>query len=112
MEMDCLLHAINGTEDHVHMLIQLDPKVPVADFFKSIKGSSSHYLNKQAVCSEKFQWSTGYAAFSVSRSVVPRVHKYIRRQKEHHAHKTYKQELIELELAATLTKSEKEDNTQ
>ncbi|MFZ1573608.1 MAG: transposase, partial [Candidatus Kapaibacterium sp.] len=38
---------------------------------------------------------TGYAAYSVSESVVEKVYEYIKNQKQHHAKKTFQQEYDE-----------------
>ena len=40
-DLDCKVRAINGTEDHIHLLFQLSPKFSVGDIFKNIKGESS-----------------------------------------------------------------------
>jgi putative transposase len=41
---------------------------------------------------EKFSWQTGYAAYSVSESVLERVYHYIKNQKQHRLKKTFQQE--------------------
>jgi putative transposase len=43
-----------------------------------------------------FGWQDGYAAFSVSHSVMPRVIDYTRGQQEHHRRITFEEELTEL----------------
>jgi len=42
-----------------------------------------------------FQWQTGYGCFSVSKSSVPAVKRYIDNQKEHHRKQTFKDEFIQ-----------------
>lgn len=81
--------------DHVHCLFLLSPKKSIADVIKQIKGSSSHFINQSHLVPEKFAWQTGYAAYSVSESVVERVFQYIQKQKQHHAEKTFQQEYDE-----------------
>jgi hypothetical protein len=49
-----------------------------------VKGSCSHEINKQNITKEKFSWQTGYAAYSVSESVLEKVFQYIKNQKQHH----------------------------
>ena len=39
-----------------------------------------------------FQWQNGYAAFSVSQSILDRVIKYIENQAEHHRKRSFAQE--------------------
>ena len=43
-----------------------------------------------------FAWQTGYGAFSVSRSNVSAVAKYIEEQESHHRKRTFQEEFVEL----------------
>ena len=95
-EQGCLVSIINGMPDHVHCLFLLSPQKSIAEVIKQIKGSSSHYINQNNLIVDKFSWQTGYAAYSVSESVVDKVHNYIHNQKQHHAKKTFQQEYDEL----------------
>ena len=94
-ELGCPARIINGMPDHIHCLFLLNPQKSVADVIKQIKGSSSHYINDHNIIPDKFSWQTGYAAYSVSESVVEKVFQYIKTQKEHHQKKTYQQEYEE-----------------
>lgn len=78
--------------DHIHCLFLLNPQKSNAGIIKQIKGSSSHFINQNNLISEKFAWQTGYAAYSVSESVVEKVFQYIKNQKHHHIQKTFQQE--------------------
>jgi REP element-mobilizing transposase RayT len=91
-EQGCPVRIVNGMPDHIHCLFLLSPKKSVAEVIKQIKGSSSHYINHNDLISEKFAWQTGYAAYSVSESVVEKVFLYIKNQKQHHQKKTFTQE--------------------
>jgi putative transposase len=93
----CMVYALNGCVDHVHVLIKLNPNKALADVVKQVKGSSSHYVNQQSIIKQRFLWQTGYAAFSTSRSILKAVTRYIQNQKEHHIHKTYLMEYHEFE---------------
>jgi putative transposase len=95
-DLNCILHTINGIDDHIHVLFALNPSVSVSDVFKSIKGSSSHFVNQEDIIARKFAWQTGYAAFSVSPSQFQKAFKYIENQKQHHKTKTFNQELAAL----------------
>jgi len=91
-EQGCPVRIINGMPDHIHCLFLLSPQKSIADAIKQIKGSSSHYINQNNLIVEKFAWQTGYAAYSVSQSVVDKVYHYINNQKKHHQKKTFAQE--------------------
>ncbi|HQV67587.1 MAG TPA: IS200/IS605 family transposase, partial [Saprospiraceae bacterium] len=94
-EQGCPVSIINGMPDHLHCLFLLSPQKSIAEVIKQIKGSSSHYINQNNLIVDKFSWQTGYAAYSVSESVVDKVHNYIHNQKQHHAKKTFQQEYDE-----------------
>jgi REP element-mobilizing transposase RayT len=91
----CPVRIINGMPDHVHCLFLLNPQNSTAGVIKQIKGSSSHFINQNNLIPEKFAWQTGYAAYSVSESVVEKVYQYIKNQKQHHQKKTFQKEFDE-----------------
>src|SRR5579862_4983871 len=94
-EMDCPVRIINGMPEHVHLLFLQNPKLPITDIIKQVKGSSSFWINEQNLLNEKFGWQTGYAAFSVSESQLEKVYQYILNQKQHHRRKSFAQEYQE-----------------
>ncbi|GAB5465610.1 MAG: IS200/IS605 family transposase [Candidatus Kapaibacteriales bacterium] len=94
-EQGCIVRIINGMPDHIHCLFLLSPQKSIADVIKQTKGSSSHFINQNNLITQKFAWQTGYAAYSVSESVVEKVFKYIINQKTHHKIKTFQQEYEE-----------------
>ena len=91
-ELGCPLRIINGMPDHIHCLFLLNPQKSITEVIKQIKGSSSYFINHNNLTDEKFSWQTGYAAYSVSESVVEKVHQYIKNQKAHHQKNTFQQE--------------------
>jgi putative transposase len=94
-EQGCPVRIINGMPDHIHCLFLLSPQRSIAEVIKQIKGGSSHFINQNNLITEKFAWQTGYAAYSVSESVVDKVFQYIKNQKQHHTKKTFQQEYAE-----------------
>jgi REP element-mobilizing transposase RayT len=92
IDLGCPVRIINGMPDHVHCLFLLNPQKSIADVIKQVKGSTSHFINEQNLLSYKFAWQTGYAAYSVSESILERVFEYIQNQKEHHSKKSFQQE--------------------
>jgi REP element-mobilizing transposase RayT len=90
------LIEIGGMPDHVHLLARLRASVSLSEMIRLIKGRSSHWMNERPEVVNRFGWQNGYGAFSVSESQVPTVRRYIRTQEEHHAHRTYRDEIIAL----------------
>ncbi len=81
----CTPLAIGGMPDHVHLLASLHPTVSVAGLAKDVKGASAHFVQKVLRPDIFFQWQSGYGAFTVSRSDLTAVQRYIAEQKAHHA---------------------------
>jgi len=84
--------AIGGIEDHIHLFICLKATMPVPEFVRKIKGSSSWWINKHQCTPSRFEWQRGYAAFSHSFSHRPKIIHYIKNQKKKHANISYEQE--------------------
>ena len=85
--------AIGGAADHIHLLIQLPQSLPLAKAILTIKSNSSRWADAQK---HKFAWQEGYAAFSVSASLVPTVARYIQNQEAHHKKMPFDAEFIAL----------------
>jgi len=85
---------INGMTDHVHMLILLPPNVSLSDVVKFIKANSSRWMKQRFA--KPFSWQKGFGAFSVSRSAVPAVSRYIREQETHHSKMDLRTEYLAL----------------
>ena len=94
--LGCVPLAINGTNDHVHLLFILSKTVTLAKVFEEVKGTSSQWIKTKPGVPKTFAWQGGYGAFSVSESMRQKVSDYIARQEEHHRIKSFKEELIEL----------------
>ncbi len=84
--------AINGVEDHLHILIGLSPSCRLSDLVREIKKSSNAFINERGLSKRKFEWQEGYGAFSYSQSAVSNVIAYIQNQKQHHAKVSLKEE--------------------
>jgi putative transposase len=52
--INCILHAIGGRENHIHLIVSIPPTQSIAEFVKNIKGSSSRYLNQTLQNPNKF----------------------------------------------------------
>ena len=91
-EKDIQLDFINGYDEHVHLLISLNPEQTISKIVHDLKGESSHWINDTKLTRGKFHWQEEYLAASVSHSVVDKVREYIKNQDEHHQTKTFVEE--------------------
>ena len=87
---------VNGTEDHVHMLVSLPVDLCVADCMRLVKANSSRWVHEQSTRYRAFAWQAGYGAFTVSASNEKQALAYIRNQESHHSRMTFQQEFIAL----------------
>jgi len=90
------LIAINGVEDHIHILVGYKPVQSFSDLMKAVKQNSSKWINDNNFTKRKFEWQEGYGAFSYSKSQIETVIKYIQNQEEHHKIKTFREEYLEI----------------
>ena len=89
-----VLYRINGTEDHIHILLSLHPTLALSSFMRELKAESSKML-KRTVGFEKFSaWSEGYAALTYSLRDKDVIINYIKNQREHHKKQTFKDEYV------------------
>jgi putative transposase len=73
--------AINGTDNHAHLLLNLPPTIALAKVILLLKSNSSRWMSDHR---EGFSWQEGYGAFSVSSSNLDQVTRYIQNQEAHH----------------------------
>jgi REP element-mobilizing transposase RayT len=90
------LLAIFCMPDHAHILIGMEPTCSISDLTRDIKASSSKFINDKKWVKGKFNWQSGYGAFSYSRSHMDTVIKYILNQEEHHKRQSFKEEYVGL----------------
>ena len=90
-----LLEA-NGPEDHLHLVISTATQPAIADLLRDIKANSSRWIHETFAEHRSFSWQDGYAVFSVSKSVLPRVIEYLQNQQDHHRKVSFEEELVEL----------------
>lgn len=84
-----IIHAINGVEDHSHLVVSIPPTLSIADFVKKIKGSSAYHLNQVlSASSNKFGWQEGYGVFSMGGKQLEQAIDYVSNQKIHHSNGT------------------------
>jgi len=87
---------VNGYNDHVHILLGLNPSVSISDTVYSIKRSSSLFINEGKQCYGRFAWQEGFGAFTYSKSDLDNIYKYIENQESHHTMNSFKKEYISL----------------
>jgi putative transposase len=83
--LGCVVYAIGGVSEHVHLVVSIPPRLSVADFVQKVKGSSSHFVNHDGNATHGvFGWQRGYGVLSLGSQQLDRAVSYVRGQKAHH----------------------------
>jgi REP element-mobilizing transposase RayT len=61
--LEATLFALNGTADHVHMVVAIPPKIAIAKFVGQVKAVAATKFNKSGAVSVSF-WQEEYGVFS------------------------------------------------
>jgi len=85
-DFESSLIEFDGEEDHVHLLIEYPPKIPVSKLVNSLKGVSSRYLRRDfpeisKYCLKNQLWSPSYFAASCGGAPLRVNKEYIENQK-------------------------------
>ncbi|MEW6652286.1 MAG: transposase [Bacteroidota bacterium] len=81
---DSILYAINDNHEHVHFIASRSPRISEEALIRIVMDSSERFINENKLCVGHFAWQNSAAAFSVSKSDVDKVCKYILNQAGHH----------------------------
>ncbi|RYF83278.1 MAG: transposase [Chitinophagaceae bacterium] len=86
------LYAIYANPEHVHLLLSKTPHLSEEAMATIIVESTERFINENKLCQGLFSWQQSASAFSVSKSDVDKVCKYILSQPEHHRKVTFTEE--------------------
>ncbi len=84
---------VGGMPDHIHIFATLPKTMSIAEFVRTIKAKSSKWIKSMNQEYQWFAWQEGYAAFSASHSIMPRITRYIQNQAIHHVGRSFDEEL-------------------
>ena len=83
---------VGGIEDHLYVLVLAPTTIAPCDIAKYLKGDSSSWIHDEFPELAEFGWQDGYGAFTVSKTNVPNVIRYIQNQRVHHQVQTFEDE--------------------
>jgi putative transposase len=83
---ECELTEFNGEANHVHMLIDINPKVQISAFVNNLKTVSSRFIRQEFPehCAKFYRkpvfWKIGYCVVSTGGATLDVVKRYIQSQ--------------------------------
>lgn len=89
------LIAINGMPDHLHLFVGMNSSQSLSELMQDVKGDSSKWIHQKGFIKGKFEWQSGYGAFSYSISQIDPVVKYINNQEQHHKTRSFIEEYLD-----------------
>ena len=87
-QMDCELMEFNGEDDHIHMMVNVPPKLAISNLVGKLKGKSSYLLRKNYWDMIKTKlwgnhfWSPSYCVVSCGGASLEVVKQYIENQRQ------------------------------
>ena len=87
---------VSGVDDHIHALVTAPATIAPSQIAQYLKGDSSNLMHREFPSLRNFGWQDGYGAFSVSKSGIPELIRYIQNQHEHHSKMTFQEEYLRL----------------
>ena len=101
------LYRINGVENHLHILTDMNPSIVPTEFVKDIKVSTSIWMKRSKLFPSFNGWAVGYGSFTCSYMDIDRLIEYIKNQKEHHKKISFEDEYRKLLFEYGITPDEK-----
>jgi REP element-mobilizing transposase RayT len=86
--------AVNGYDDHIHILLDYSLNELVPNLVREIKRASTAFIQDNNLTRFEFKWQTGYGIFSVGYKELSIVIQYVIDQEKHHSKKSFKNEYL------------------
>ena len=86
--LGAFIHAVGGTEDHIHLVASVPPRLALSDFIGQVKGNGSHFVNHELSQPYHFSWQAEYGVVSFGGRQLNMVAKYVKNQRLHHGEGT------------------------
>ena len=83
-DFDASIKALEVMPDHVHLFVEIDPRVPLHQFIKSLKGRSSRILREEFPWLKSripSLWTRSYFCCTIGHISEDTIRRYIEEQK-------------------------------
>ena len=96
MNKDCNVYQVGGVENHLHIILDIPPKISVSTLVKDIKLSCCSLIKAKELFPQFKGWNKGFGSFTYSPRARKNLIKYVLNQEEHHKKETPKNEFKRL----------------
>jgi len=83
-DLGAFVYAVGGTDDHVHLVASVPPRIALCNFIGQVKGNSSHFVNHELSLPYHFGWQAEYGIVSFGGKQLDMVVKYVKNQRQRH----------------------------
>ena len=87
-----ILYRVDGVENHIHILCDLNPTILISDLIKDMKVASNKWMKDTGNFPKFESWAEGYFAATCSYRDKEMIINYIKNQKEHHKKVSFEDE--------------------
>ena len=84
-----------GTADHLHLLVSQSKNIALSSLMKDVKKDSSLWIKTKGKAFRNFHWQDGYGGFSIGKTDVSILKRYLGSQKDHHRKRSFQEELVQ-----------------
>lgn len=101
--LGCEVHAINGSVDHVHVVVKTGPEMSQRACADAIARGTQVWVRESFAVLAGFEWTgrgklggweAWYGGFTVSRGALGGVVEFVKRQKRYHEGVTFEDEFV------------------
>lgn len=85
-EADYATFAVNGMEDHIHLVMSLRPEQCLATVVENLKKRSADFCNQELDLEYPFRWHEHLGALTFAKKDLSRIIDYVFHQKLRHQH--------------------------
>jgi REP element-mobilizing transposase RayT len=86
------LLEINGSTDHIHLLLKIKTDLNLSALVRDLKSYSTKWVNISNYNEERFRWQTGFGAFSVGHGSLKKTKEYIQNEGIRHNRERFLEE--------------------
>jgi REP element-mobilizing transposase RayT len=83
-ELGCAVLCGGCAPDHVHVIVELAARVPLAELVQKLKGGGAYDANRHPLSPRRIAWQQGYWAESLGPGDLFPLSRYVKSQRAHH----------------------------